>query len=148
MILAHEQEDKERYFFLLKFKWCREKCICILIYLLTVSFVYKNTRTTYSHKHQKITMNNVLTSVGLNTMSFSIICILREHVTSYEFPYNDNKIIILMNIIILYMNISTCSNSPKYLGTLCIYMMYKNLPQFLTVHFQIKSFSFISTVAK
>ena len=44
----------------------------------TASFVY--TRHV-SHKHQKMTMNNILTSGGLNTMSFFIIRIFREYVT-------------------------------------------------------------------
>ena len=44
---------------------------------------------------------------------------------SCEFPYNENKVIILMNII-LKCRESTCLNSLKYLGTLCICIMYKN----------------------
>ena len=37
------------FLFLLRFKWCRQKWICISVYLFTASFVYKNTRATYSH---------------------------------------------------------------------------------------------------
>ena len=52
MILAQEQDDTERYFFiLLRFKWCRQKLILISIYLFTASFVDKNACATYSHKH-------------------------------------------------------------------------------------------------
>ena len=51
------------------------------IYLFTASFVCKNTHATYLHKHQKIKINNILTSGSLNTMSFSTICIFREYVT-------------------------------------------------------------------
>ena len=47
-------------------------------------------------------------------------------IISYEFPYNDNNIIIVMNYDIKVHSISTCSNSLKYFRTLCIYMMYKN----------------------
>ena len=36
--------------FLLRFKWSRQKWICISIYLFTTSFICKNTSTTYSHK--------------------------------------------------------------------------------------------------
>ena len=35
------------FLFLLRFKWCRQKWICISVYLFTASFVYKNTRATY-----------------------------------------------------------------------------------------------------
>ena len=52
-----------------------------------------------------------------------------------------------MNII-LKSRVSTCSNSLKYLGTLYICMMYKNLPQFFTFHFQIKSIDLICSVVK
>ena len=37
--------------FLLRFKWCRQKSICISICLVTASSLYKNTCTSYSHKH-------------------------------------------------------------------------------------------------
>ena len=40
------------------------------IYLFTASFACKNTRAMYSHKHQKMTMNNILASGGLSTMNF------------------------------------------------------------------------------
>ena len=40
------------------------------IYLFTASFTSKNTRAMYSHKHQKMTMNNILASAGLSTMNF------------------------------------------------------------------------------
>ena len=44
--------------------------------------------------------------------------------------------------------VSTCSNSHKHLGSLCIYMIYKNQSQFLAVHSQIKSLGLLCTVAK
>ena len=40
------------------------------IYLFTASFACKNTRAMYSHKHQKMTMKNILTNGGLSTMNF------------------------------------------------------------------------------
>ena len=44
------------------------------------SFVCKNTHSMYSHKHSAMTMNNILTSGGFNTMSFSIICVFRKYI--------------------------------------------------------------------
>ena len=38
--------------------------------------------------------------------------------SSYEFPYNDNKMIVLLNIT-WKCGVSTSANSLKYLGTLC-----------------------------
>ena len=57
------------------------------------------------------------------TEVIKIYCVDYKHdlkaITSYKFPYNDKKIIIIMNIKV--QSISTCSNSHKYLlGTLCI----------------------------
>ena len=73
MILAHEQDDTERYFFFLsRSKWCKQKSIRISIYLFTASFVYKNTRAKYSYKYYKMTMSNILTSDDLNNEFFQI----------------------------------------------------------------------------
>ena len=49
MILAHEQDDSERYFLSLKVQMVQAILICTSIYLFTASFVYKNTSATYSH---------------------------------------------------------------------------------------------------
>ena len=78
---AWARQFRKIFLFLIRFEWYRQKWICISIYLFTASFVYKNICTAYSHKHQKMMMNNILTSGGLNTMSFSTICIFREYVT-------------------------------------------------------------------
>ena len=51
MILAPEQDPTERFFFLPKVQMVQAKMNCILIYLFTASFAYKNTRATYSQKH-------------------------------------------------------------------------------------------------
>ena len=51
------------------------------IYLFTASFACKNTRAMYSHKHQKMTMNNILASGGLSTMSFLTIRIFRKYLS-------------------------------------------------------------------
>ena len=64
-----------------KIQTVQPKSIRISIYLFTASFVFKNTRSTYSHKHYKMTIYNSLTSGGLNTMSFLTIRILRKYVT-------------------------------------------------------------------
>ena len=56
------------------------KC-CISIYLLTASFIRKNTCTTYSHNHKKMMMNIILTSSDPNVMSFLDLCIFRKHIT-------------------------------------------------------------------
>ena len=67
--------------FSVKFQILQPKWICISVYLFTASFVCKNTSAMYSHKHYKMTMNNILTSGGLNIMSFLTIHIFRKYVT-------------------------------------------------------------------
>ena len=71
---------RKRLIFSLKFQMVQPKWICISIYLFTVSFICKNTRDTYPHKHEKMTMNSNLASSGLNTISFLTIRMFRKYV--------------------------------------------------------------------
>ena len=59
--------------FSLKVQIVQAKWIRISIYLFTASFVYKNTHATYSHKHEKIMMNNILTGGDPNNEFFNYL---------------------------------------------------------------------------
>ena len=66
--------------FFLKVQRCSQNEF-ISICFFTVSLICKNKRATYSHKHWKMMMKNVLTSSGVNTMSFLTIHISRKYIT-------------------------------------------------------------------
>ena len=83
MILAHEQDNTERYFFLYQNSNGADKNEFIFQFTCLQPHLYVKIHMpcTYISTRKKIKMNNILTSGSLNTMSFSTICIFREYVT-------------------------------------------------------------------
>ena len=82
MILAHVSKMLQKDIsFSLKVQMVQAKMNLYLNLPVIASFVCKNTHSMYSHKHSAMTMNNILTSGGFNTMSFSTICVFRKYIT-------------------------------------------------------------------